>query len=118
MENWRNLFSWTFFFGVVLMFILSTIVPEIVGIILAPVGIVLAVITAILDCFGKFNLKEQSIKWFIYSLLVLKLGQLYELNSLIYIATGVAVVLILVFIVRSSQSYDKMLDEARKIDNL
>lgn len=100
------------------MFILATVLHEIVGVVLAPVGLFFAVMTIILDCFGKISFTEQSIKWFIYSMLCIKFGQLYDIGWLVTAAFIVAVVLMLVFVVRSSQKYEELLDEARKINEL
>ncbi len=117
MEKLRNLFSWAFFFGAALMFILVNVCPAVIGIVLVLEGVVFAVLTIILDCFGKLNLKEQSFKLLLYSMLGIELGQLYELAWLVNLFLGVAVVMLLALVVQSAQRYEKMLDDAREIDD-
>lgn len=108
--------SWACFFVAALLFVLTNVTHPLLGILLVAISAIIGAVAVILDCFGKFNLSEQSIKWFVYALIGIKVGQLYEMPTLICIATVFAVLLILVFIVRGAKSYDNMLDEARKID--
>lgn len=114
----KNLFSWAFFFGAILMFVLSIVLPELIAILLVPTGILFAVLVVVIDCFRRqFSLNEQLLKWFLYSLLFIKFGQLYDLLWVVNISGGAAMILALVVIIRRAKHYEDLLDDARKIDN-
>lgn len=116
--NKRNL-SWGAFFIVPLVFVLSMLLPEIVALMLAPAGVVIAIAVAIFDiCCKMFFKKEQVFKMFVNFMLVGKTCMLYECQLGAYISAFVAVALAFIITIYFSISLDKLGEEAEKINKL
>lgn len=113
----KNQISWSVFFIVPLMFILSLVCPDIFGLLLVPIGCGAAVIVFVIDALTKTLFKkEQFFKLFCCALLVIRLGQLYELSFVVEIGMGVAILSSLAIIVFFSSKMDEIAEEGRQID--
>lgn len=119
MKTIKNQIMWGIFLIVPVVFILSTILPDIVNVVLLPVGCVAAVIVLVIDLFcKKIFAKEQIFKMFCYSLLLIKVGQLYECETVINIAAVVAVGSVLAIVIWLPIKLDDVSEQARKIDKM
>ncbi len=112
----RNL-SWGAFFIVPLMFVLSMLLPEIVGIVLAPAGVLIAIAVLVFDvCCKLFWKKEQVFKMFVSFMLVSKACMLYEYETASYVAGFIALALAFVITIFFAIGLEQLNIDAAKID--
>lgn len=112
----KNL-SWGAFFIVPLTFVLSMLLPEIVAIVLAPAGVLVAIAVCIFDICGKmFFKKEQVFKMFVNFMLVSKTCMLYDLQAASYVSGGITLVLAFVIVVFFALGLEQLNIDAEKIN--
>ncbi len=113
----KNQLLWGVYFIVPLMFILSVMLPDMVGVVLVPAGMLAAVIVLIADIISnKLLTRVQVFKLFCDSLLVMRFGQLYEHETVSTIAAAVGILSVFMLVVFFSCKLEELNDEARQID--
>lgn len=107
---------WGVYFVVPLVYILSVILPDSVGVVLTPIGVFVAAIAFIVDIISKkLFTKVQMFKLFCDSLLVVKFAQLYEYEVVVTVASVVAVLSAFVLVIFFAYMMNEIAEEVREI---
>lgn len=102
-----------------LVFLLSLVLPDLVNVILVPVGVMFGGVVFVADCFRKKVFKKsQLLKMFLNMLLLVRLFVLYEMNTCVWVAMILAMLLSVAICAIFSIEYDTLVNESLELNKV